>query len=297
MPAKEIKTQVVPEVPRPFGAHMSIATSAHLAIDRAAQVDATALQIFVRNQRRWQAPPLTDEAAATFRQCYAASRLQFLCAHAGYLINLASPEPEIRDRSERALMEEMQRADALGCECLVMHPGSPRDEPKPRGIQRLAKALLRALEKTEPSTVRIALENTAGQGSVLGADFAELGAIIDACDNHPRLAICFDTCHAFAAGYDLRNPHDVRKTVEELDQHIGVDRLMILHLNDSKGEFGSHRDRHEHIGKGQIGEDGFRSILNEPLIRHIPGILETPKDEKTLAEDRINLALLRRLHG
>ncbi|MBT3375491.1 MAG: deoxyribonuclease IV [Lentisphaerae bacterium] len=297
MPTDSPESSLSSKATRPFGAHMSIAKGAHLAIDRAAQVEATALQIFVRNQRRWQAPPLTEEAATTFRDRYAESPLQFLCAHAGYLINLASPDPKLRHQSERALEDEMSRAHALGCECLVMHPGSPRDESKERGVERLSKALLRVLEKTALSTVRIALENTAGQGNVLGAGFAELGDIISACGSHPRLAMCFDTCHAFAAGYDLRTSRGVRKTFEEVDECVGLDRLVVLHLNDSIGKLGSHRDRHDHIGKGEIGEAGFLSILQEPLIRHVPGVLETPKDEKTLEEDRVNLALLRRLHG
>ena len=280
---------------RALGAHMSIAGGLPLAAERALSVDATALQIFTRNQKRWESPPLAAEEARAFRQ--AAAPLRYVCAHAGYLVNLASPEEAARDRSRAALLDELDRAERLGCDCLVLHPGSPKEDGCQTGIRRVAEELRAVLGATAGASVRIALENTAGHGSTLGATFRELGAVLDACDRDPRLVVCIDTAHAFAAGYDLCAEAGLRALCRGIEQAVGWDRVRLLHLNDARNRCGSRADRHEHIGKGQIGEQGFRRILAIPELRHVPGIIETPKEGKDLVEDRANLRILRRLEG
>ncbi len=281
--------------PRPLGAHMSIAGGFPNAVRRARRVNATALQIFTKNQVRWRAPTLNMADVTAFRKNAASAGIRFVCAHDSYLINPASPSERVRRLSENALEVEVRRADALGCACLVMHPGSPKDDPTDIGLSRVCETLARVLECTSDCTIRIALENTAGQGRTLGAELEQLAQIIEHLARHPRLGICLDTCHAFAAGYDLRTPHAVHVFAERVRDTIGLERVIMLHLNDSKGELGSRLDRHEHIGRGRIGEAGFAALLAEPLLRGIPGILETPKDPGTLAEDVRNLTLLRRL--
>ncbi|NOY81089.1 MAG: deoxyribonuclease IV [Kiritimatiellaeota bacterium] len=280
---------------RPLGAHMSIAGGFPKAVQRARRVSATALQIFTKNQVRWRAPDLDMDDVAGFREDAVAAGIRFVCAHNSYLINPASPSGRVRKLSENALEVELRRAGALGCVCLVMHPGSPKDDPTEVGLTRVCDTLARVLERTSGSTIRIALENTAGQGRTLGAELEQLARIIERLDSHPRLGVCLDTCHAFAAGYDLRTPHAVRAFAERVRGTFGLERVLLLHLNDSKGELGGRLDRHEHIGRGKIGEAGFAALLAEPLLRGVPGILETPKDPGTLAEDVRNLAILRRL--
>jgi len=274
---------------------MSIADGVSLAIDRACQVNATALQIFTRNQVQWEAPPLEPETACEFRNRFTESGIRFLCAHSSYLINLASPDDTTRERSLTALVEELTRADALGCACLVMHPGSPKDDPRETGISRVVSGILAAFDQTRDLRVKLAIEDTAGQGNVFGSNIAEIADILHRAGDHPRLAMCLDTCHAFAAGYDLCDASVVADLASAIDDSIGLDRLLVLHLNDSLGACGSRRDRHAHIGKGQVGETGFRNILHEPRFAAIPGIIETPKNTKTLAEDVTNLSRLRRL--
>ena len=279
---------------RPLGAHMSIAGGLPKAVERAGSVGATALQIFTKNQVQWATPALSAETVSAFRAAIEGSRIRFLCAHAGYLLNLASPEADLRQRSVAALAEDMTRAEALGCDCLVLHPGSPVADDRETGLARVVSGLRTVLRRTARLRVAIALENTAGQGACLGADIAELAAIMDGLGGHPRLALCLDTCHAFAAGHDLRSPQAVARLVDEVDRRIGLARLRLLHLNDSRGDCGCRLDRHAHIGQGRIGVPGFRAVLGEPRLRRIPGIIETPKDEVTLEEDRQNLARLRR---
>ncbi len=280
---------------RPLGAHMSVAGGVVKAVERACQVESDALQIFSKSQLRWTAKPLAAAEAAAFREAVAASGLRFVCAHVGYLINLASSSDAVRQQSVEALVDEIERAALLGCATVVMHPGSPKEDSAELGLQRLVAGLVTVLDRTAKLPVRIALENTAGQGATLGATLGELAEIVDRLDRHPRLALCFDTCHGFAAGIDLRQPADVRRLADQIGSLLGLDRLLAFHLNDCKQPFASHRDRHEQIGQGTIGQAGFANLLNEPSFKGIPGILETDKDEKTLAEDIVNLQLLRQL--
>jgi len=277
---------------------MSVSGAFTTAIDQALKAEATALQIFTKSQLRWQAPPIKPDEVKAFHQAYSASGLQFLCSHDSYLINLAASAEETWNKSVPALIQELERAELLGCFCVVLHPGSPKADSRETGISRIVKGLKEVLRATAGLKVRIALENTAGQGATLGNSFAELAAMIQGAGADPRLGICFDSCHGFAAGYELRTPQAVTAMVDELDREIGLNRLLMLHLNDSKKDCGSRIDRHEHIGKGCIGEAGFHCLLREPRLQGIPGIIETPKEDTVeMAEDRENLALLRRLEA
>ena len=274
---------------------MSIAGGLPKAVARAESVHATALQIFTRNQLQWRVPELDSLTAGQFLEAVNKSSIRFVCAHGNYLTNLAAPDRSVRQRSFDSLVAELGRAQALGCSCVVVHPGSPKTEGRTKGVRRVADALRRALDATRELRVGIALENTAGQGATLGANFSELAEIVAQAGSQPRLRVCIDTCHAFAAGYDLRSPQAVAALVGEVEQTVGLNRVALLHLNDSKGACGQRLDRHDHIGQGHIGVEGFRSVLNEPLLRGIPGVIETPKHAKTLAEDRRNLSTLRAL--
>lgn len=283
---------------RLLGAHMSTAGGFITAVAQSALVDATAVQIFTKSQLRWKSTPIAVGEAKAFREAVAASPLRFVSVHDSYLINLAATADELREKSLASLTHELERGEMLGCVCLVMHPGAAKDDPREVGIQRIVEGLTQALKATAGMRIRIAIENTAGQGSTLGVKFAEIAAMIRGAGDDSRLGVCLDTCHAFAAGYELRTPQAVAAMLDEFEREIGLGRLILLHLNDSKKEFGSRLDRHEHIGKGCIGEAGFRNVLREPRLRGIPAIIETPKDEKTdpeLNEDRANLELLRKL--
>ena len=284
--------------PRPLGAHMSVSGSFTTAVAEAVTAGADALQIFTKSQLRWQAPPISDAAAREFRAACRAVGLRFLCAHDSYLINLAAGGAELWDKSVASLAHELERAAQLEVGCLVLHPGSPKDDGAAEGIRRIVKGLREVLRLTAGNPVRLALENTAGQGATLGASMTELAAMIAGCDGDPRLGVCLDTCHAFAAGHDLRTPQAVAALADAMAAGFGLERLLLLHLNDSLKDCGSRVDRHTHIGEGCIGEAGFRCLLAESRFKGIPGILETPKgDDPTLADDRRNLATLRRLEA
>jgi deoxyribonuclease-4 len=277
-----------------FGAHMSIAGGLCNAFERAARVQAQALQIFTRNQRQWTVPSLTDEEVGTFL----AGRKEWgnapLAAHGSYLINLATPKKDVLSRSIDALCEEIDRCATLKVPLLIIHPGAHLGSGLKTGLVRVAESLNRVLEKTGGRKVKILLETTAGQGTGIGARFEELAHILERGRFGERLGVCFDTCHAFAAGYDIRTPEAYDKTFLEFDARIGLSHLNFFHLNDSKKELGSRVDRHEHIGKGKIGLQGFRLLVNDPRFRNYPMVLETPKGED-LKEDRRNLSLLRGL--
>jgi deoxyribonuclease-4 len=277
---------------------MSIAGGLVHAVEKAEQAGATALQIFTRNQVRWESPPLQAAEACAFRQAVANSPIRYLCAHASYLINLASTNAVTRQRSLAALTAEMRRADALGCHCLIMHPGAPKEDGAAVGIRRVVDGVRKVLEQTTDLQVRLALENTAGQGSVLGAYGKELAEMVRQIAHPDRVGVCLDSCHAFTAGIDLRAPAAVSALARELDERLGLERVYVLHLNDSKTDCGSRIDRHQHIGKGLIGDAGFRNLLLEPAFAGIPGILETPKsDDHSLTADIENLQRLRELAG
>jgi deoxyribonuclease-4 len=284
-----------------LGAHMSIEGGLSRAVDRALDVEATALQIFVKSSRQWEAPPLEFDAVALFRSRAVEAGLErHTLAHASYLINIAAPDPALRRRSERALRDELARCSRLGVPYLVLHPGSHTGSGEAAGLERVVRTLDRIFRPRagarSPSYagVTLLLETTAGQGSNLGASFAQLGEIIARARFADRLGVCFDTCHVLAAGYELRDGRGYRATMRAFDEAVGLDRLLAFHLNDSRYPRGSRRDRHEHIGRGELGVEPFRLLLADRRFRGLPMVLETPKG-KQLDEDRENLALLRSL--
>ena len=277
-----------------LGAHMSIAGGLHMAFERISRVDGTALQIFTRNQRQWKIPELTGYDVELFAAAWSRWGEYPVAAHDSYLINLASDKPDLLKRSTLAFAEELRRIEALSVPYLVTHPGSHLGAGVEEGIRRYAANLDRAIEASGTEKGLVLLETTAGQGTNLGSTFEELAAIIKASAHPDRLGVCYDTCHTFAAGYDIRTPEAYAATFDAFDRIIGLDRLKFFHLNDTKNEFGSHKDRHEHIGRGEIGEQGFRNLMRDPRFADIPKTLETPKKED-LQDDVRNLALLREL--
>lgn len=279
-----------------LGAHMSIAGGLHLAFQRIGKVGGEALQIFTRNERQWQVPFLSEEQVQRFLTAWEECGRIPVAAHASYLINLAASNPDIINRSVHAFTLELERAERLKICYLIIHPGAHVGAGTKGGLACFTTNLDHALAASHTSRVMVLLETTAGQGSNLGATFEELAAILDSSRFGVRLGVCFDTCHAFAAGYDLRTEQSYEQTFSLLGNIIGFDRLKFFHLNDSQKELGSHVDRHEHIGKGKIGLAGFRMLLNDPRFRHLPMVLETPKG-RDLREDRENLRILRSLLG
>jgi len=280
-----------------FGAHMSIAGGIELAFDRLEKVGGEALQIFTANQRQWKARKITPAEAERFRVRRKEAGDIPVASHNSYLINLASAKAEVAEKSQVALAGELARCALLGIEFVVMHPGAHLGSGVEKGIERIATGIDRAIEDSGQSNqVEILLETTAGQGSSLGGSFLELAAIIRQSRHPERLGVCLDTCHIFAAGYDIATPQGYRETMAEFDREIGLERLKFIHLNDSKGETGSRLDRHQHIGQGRIGLAGFASLVNDLRLSAIPMVLETPKGED-LSFDRKNLATLKGLIG
>jgi deoxyribonuclease-4 len=273
---------------------MSIAGGLYMAFERIGKVGGTALQVFTRNQRQWKVPNLTAYDIELFSMAWQQWGDYPVAAHDSYLINLASNKPDLLNRSTLAFAEELRRIEALSVPYLVTHPGSHLGDGVEAGIERYAANLDAAIEKSGTERCMVLLETTAGQGTNLGSTFEELAAII-ALSAHPdRLGVCYDTCHTFAAGYDIRTPEGYAVTFAAFDRIIGLDRLKFFHLNDTKNEFGSRKDRHEHIGQGEIGLEGFRNLMCDPRFADVPKTLETPKDED-LEDDIRNLDLLRGL--
>ncbi len=275
-----------------LGAHMSIAGGLPQAIVRARAVQATALQVFVKSSNQWAARPFAPGEVEAYREASREAGLdRHTLAHASYLINLASPDDVLWEKSIAAFCVELDRCDALGIPWLVVHPGAHVGSGVSSGISRVAEALRRALPKTGQGA-GVLLETTAGQGSTLGARFEELGEILKVAGDPERVGICFDTCHALAAGYEFRSASTYAETMAALDRAVGLDRLRGVHLNDSKGDLGCRRDRHEHIGNGKVGLEAFRLILADSRLRDVPMVLETEKGDD-LEEDRVNLGVLR----
>ena len=279
-----------------LGAHMSIAGGLDKAITRGEGVGCTALQIFTKSANQWRAKPITDDDAARFSAVLAASPIspEAVVVHDSYLINLGSPDDTKWEQSIAAFTEELRRCDQLAIPYLVTHPGAHMGSGEEAGLARVAAGMTRALSETERAMVL--LETTAGQGTYLGGTFEHLARLLELTppEYHSRVGICLDTCHIFVAGYDISTPEGYEATWAAFDREVGRDRLRVLHLNDAKKPLGSHTDRHEHLGKGHIGETGFRLIMNDPLLRGRPFLLETPKGDD-LAEDRENMAFLRGL--
>jgi deoxyribonuclease-4 len=277
-----------------LGAHMSIAGGVHRAIERARSIGCSAMQIFVKNNMQWFARPFTRAEIRTFLDHPQRGELGAIFAHANYLINLAATNPQFHANSIRALAEELVRADQLELPFLVLHPGAHLGAGEEAGLKKIADSVDEVFRKIPKVKTKIALEITAGQGSCIGHRFEHLAHIIANVREPERLRVCLDTAHLFAAGYEIGSESGVKKTFHEFDRVIGRDRLVAIHVNDSKTGRGSRVDRHEHIGKGRIGLGAFRFIMQSPRFRKIPKVLETPKG-KDLAEDVINLKTLRRL--
>jgi deoxyribonuclease IV len=277
-----------------LGAHMSIRGGLSMAIERARSIDCTAMQMFVKNNMQWFARPLRREEIRAFIDHVQRGELLSIFAHANYLINLAATNPQFHANSIRALSEELTRANQLGLPFLVLHPGAHLGAGEEAGLEKVVESIDRVLAGLPKIKTRIALETSAGQGSCLGNKFEQLAYIISRVREPERLCVCLDTAHVFAAGYDIGSESSLRKTLGEFDRVIGPDRLVAIHLNDSKTACGSRVDRHEHIGKGRIGLDAFRFIMRSRRFHKIPKVLETPKGQE-LREDVMNLTMLRTL--
>jgi deoxyribonuclease IV len=278
-----------------LGAHESVAGGLHLAFDRLHQVGGEALQIFTRNQRQWHPQPLSAEEIALFQAAWRQCDGVAVASHASYLINLASGKQELVEKSIAGFVTEIHRCELLGVPFVVIHPGSHGGDGVEAGLARFTHALDQVLEKTG-SGVTVLLETTAGQGTSLGSRFEELSNILEHSRYPQRLGGCVDTCHIFAAGYDLRTASAYARTMAEFDRLVGIGQIRFFHLNDSKQKLASRVDRHEHIGQGEIGLGGFASLVNDPRFAGHPMTLETDKGED-LQEDRDNLRILRGLIG
>lgn len=279
-----------------LGAHMSIAGGMHLAIQRAVAAGCNVMQVFTRNTNQWKGKAVTDAAAVVFREAFAASGLHEVISHDIYLINLAAPPGDIRDKSLIAFRDELETCARLGIPKIVMHPGSHLTDTPEAGLERIIAAFDQLLAEVPQFTGRVLLETTAGQGTNLGRTFEELQCIISGSRFPERFGICFDTCHTFAAGYNTATIEGYNDTMAQFDAIIGLNRLECFHFNDSKKGLGSRVDRHEHIGKGELGLNPFRFILNDPRFAAVPKILETPKGDNE-DMDAVNLAVLRGLIG
>ena len=273
-----------------IGAHVSISGSIANAITNASERECSAFQVFTSNPRGWHAKDLTDDGITNYKNNLSQSNIDRLAtvAHMPYLPNLSSPEISVYEKSIHTMIREVERCDKLGIPYLVTHLGSHKGTGEDKGIQRLVGALTEVAKTNKDVT--ILLENTAGQKNSVGSDFTQLAEIFFGLKPASRFGICIDTCHAFAAGYDLRNEKNVKDVFEKFDSEIGLTHIKIIHLNDSKGELGCHLDRHEHIGLGHIGEAGLSQVVKLANKNKIPIILETPIDERRTDFENIRKA-------
>ena len=276
---------------------MSITGGLSKALFRGRKRGCQVIQIFTKNPNRWISRGLSPKEIDAFNEARRETSIEPVAAHDSYLINLASPRREDREKSFHALLDEMDRAERLSIPYVVMHPGSHLGDGEKVGIKRISEALNHIFDRTSQFQVKILLETTAGQGTNLGYRFEHLAEIIGQTEAEERLGVCLDTCHVFAAGYDFRDEENYRKLVRDFDVIIGLNRCRLFHINDSKKGLGSRIDRHEHIGQGSIGERAFSFFLQSPIFRNLPFLLETPKgsDESGADRDLLNLRILRRL--
>ena len=301
-----------------FGSHVSCAGGLLKGIDRGLEAGCDCIQVFVssprqwptlescipvrlltKNNNQWQCKPLSESDCTLFLQAVADAQFDQPIAHSSYLINVASPGDELWEKSLEALVVEWQRCEQLQLAGLVMHPGAHTSSTPEQGLERIVQAVQLAIARVQPKFCRLLLENTAGQGSCLGWQIEQLGWLLSAIDS-PHVGVCWDTCHALAAGYDFRTAKGLKELSQQLEQHCVLERIAAIHVNDSKKDCGSRVDRHEHIGLGFIGEAGFRRFLRSSAFKVLPMYLETPKEtdpESGLEWDVKNLATLRRLAG
>jgi deoxyribonuclease-4 len=274
-----------------LGAHISTKGGLHTVFERAAEISASAIALFAKNSNQWKGKTMSDDDVALFAD---KRSLRPILTHASYLINLATTNAEFHRKSIDAMIDELDRAERLGIHAVVLHPGAHLGAGVDAGVEQIARSLDQIHAAIPNHNVVTLLETAAGQGSCLGCTFEELGQIRALVDDKARVGICFDTCHVFASGYELRNRDDYERTIDALDAHVGIDNIGAFHLNDSKKPLGSRVDRHENIGDGEIGVDAFAFLLNDARFRGIPKVIETPKTVEH-ESDRKNLTLLRSL--
>ena len=280
------------EVRNCLGSHLSVSGGSWKAVEAAIELEIRALQIFTKNASRWVQKPIDPKHVEKFHAAVEEWGAHPLLSHDSYLINLASPKEELFQKSIAAFADELERAELLGLDFLVMHPGAHVGSGVEAGIERIAAGMREAFDRVPHVKTRVLLENTAGGGSTMGRSFEELRDLLAAIDTPERTGTCIDTCHMFAAGYELRTEEGYQETMKQLDKVLGARRVFALHLNDSKGDLGSHLDRHMHIGDGLIGKKGFQFVMQDDRFAGIPKILETPKVEDM---DQQNLSLLEKL--
>jgi len=276
-----------------IGAHLSTRGGLPTVFERASAIDASAVALFARNSNQWKGKVLTDEDCAAFT---AQRTVRPLLTHASYLINLSTTNEEFHRKSIAALIDELGRAERLGIHAVVLHPGAHLGAGPDAAIDRIARSLDEVHAAIPNHRVVTLLETSAGQGSCVGCTFEELGQMIARVDDKERVGICFDTCHVFAAGYEIRTRDGYERTIDDVERHVGLDNVGAFHLNDSKKPLGSRVDRHQHIGEGEIGLEAFRFLLNDARFARIPKVLETPKTIET-ESDRKNMRVLRSLIG
>jgi deoxyribonuclease-4 len=278
-----------------LGSHVSIGGGLHKAFPIAQKIGCTTIQIFTKNATRWQVNPLQQKEIEQFRNAWSASGITPVVAHDSYLINLGSPKDALLQKSREALLVELQRCEQLQIPYLVMHPGSHVGSGEEEGLKRIVESFDSIHAQTDGFTTQILIETTAGQGTNLGYRFEHLATILDRVRESDRLGVCLDTCHVFAAGYELRTEEGYHKTFEAFDKMIGLEQLRVIHVNDSQKGLRSRVDRHCNIGQGEIGLAGFRLLMNDARFDTVPKILETPKAGDPIASDRENLRILREL--
>jgi deoxyribonuclease-4 len=277
-----------------LGSHMSIAGGVHTAVERGMQIGCTTMQMFVKNNNQWQGKPLSEGDVSTYKDLLSKSSIGPVVVHDSYLINLCAKDGAILRKSRAALKDELERCELLGVDYLNFHPGAHMGQGEEYGLKLVAESLDIIHTETRGYRVKSVIETTAGQGTSLGYSFEHLRQMIDLVHDKNRMAVCVDTCHIFAAGYDIVSEHGYEKTFRDFDDIIGLERLVAFHVNDSKRELGSHIDRHEHIGKGTIGLAGFSHLMNDARFENIPKILETDKGPD-MKEDIENMKVLRNL--
>ena len=280
-----------------LGAHMSIAGGYYKAVDAAAELEMDVVQLFTKNNNQWAAKPITEIEVKQFADSLSTTGVTNPLAHASYLINLASPKKELWEKSIDAMIIEWQRAEQLGLDGVVMHPGAFVDSSEEQGLQRIAEAIDRIYEKVAPKKAWLLLENTAGQGSCLGWNMTQLEWLLQRSGAKMMVGVCLDTCHAHAAGYDFSTESGFKDWERDAKKHNILDAIRALHLNDSKKGCGSRVDRHEHIGLGTIGREGFVRVLKHRVLQELPMYLETEKEDTEEGEpwDAVNLRVLREL--
>lgn len=277
-----------------IGAHTSISGGVPASVDRAGKLGFTAMQIFSKNNNRWSAKPLTDEEVNEYKNKLKESNIKFVMVHDSYLINLCAQKKELLEKSRKAYIDELERCEKLGIKYLNFHPGSAGGQSEEDALKLIGESLNIAHQKTKGFEVSSTIELVAGQGTALGHTFEQVRKMIDLVEEKERMTVCIDTAHIFAAGYNIKDEKEYEKVMQDFDDIIGLDRLAAFHMNDSKKELGSRVDRHEHIGEGFIGKEGFSNIMNDERLTHVPKILETPKGAEQL-EDLENIKVLKSL--